>query len=170
MRLFFTDDEEQGTGFESELSSQSSSISTDTVLNIIEKLKGYRLRESTRQNYLGIWRQFSKFYLKLDNKPENWEQRIILFAGFLIDQKKKSTTVQSYISAIKTTLQMEGFYVNENQYLLTSLTRACMYKNDRVINRQPIQLGTLRVLLRSIENYFAENNQDYLAVLYKQYS
>ena len=110
---------------------------------------------------------FSKFYLKLDIKPKSLEQRIILFTGYLIDQKKKSSTVHSYVSAIKSTLQMEGFEINENQYLLSSLTKACHFKNDRATIKRPIQMKTLRILLRSTENYFLEMNQPYLSILYQ---
>ena len=116
---------------QSEISSMSSSISMDSVLFIIKRLKGYRFRDSMRKNYHVIWKLFCKFYQKLNIKPETWEQRIILFAGYLIDQNKKSSTVKSYISAIKLTLLMEGFTINENQYLLSSLTKACHFKMIR---------------------------------------
>ena len=48
-----------------------------------------------KKNYLCVWRNFSKFFMKLDEKPNNWEDRILLYTGFLINEGKKSQTVKS---------------------------------------------------------------------------
>ena len=109
---------------------------------------------------------FVKFHQKLDVKPETWEQRILLFAGYLINQNKRAGTVRSYVSAIKTTLRLEGIDINENQFLLGTLTRACKLNNDVWVVQTPIQKGMLKVLLRSISNYYKELNQEYLESLY----
>ena len=74
----------------SDKSSTNSSISTNAVLDIVEKLRLEARRKSTRKNYYSVWKNFNQFYLKLDIKPESWEERIILYAGYLIDQNKKS--------------------------------------------------------------------------------
>ena len=75
--------------------------------------------------------------------------------------------MKSYVSAIRAILAEIDIEINENHYLLTSLTKACRYKNNRVITRVPIHVGMLKIILRSINNYFSENNQNYLRVLYK---
>ena len=75
-------------------------ISTEELHRIIDTLKSNRLRDSTRQNYYCVWKQFNKLFLKLDHKPGTWEERITLYVGFLIDQGKHSQTVRSYVSAL----------------------------------------------------------------------
>ena len=39
----------------------------------IDKMKCNRVRNTTKKNYLGIWRTFNQFYIRLDIKPESWE-------------------------------------------------------------------------------------------------
>ena len=77
------------------------------------------------ENYYKIWSLFNKFFIKLNFKPIEWCDRIVLFAAHLIEQKKKSQTVKSYVSAIKAVLKCNDIKVCENRYLLNSLTRAC---------------------------------------------
>ena len=136
--------------------------------NFIDKLKRDRNRASTKKNYYCVWKQFNEFYIKLDEKPDSWEERIVLFVAFLIDNKKKSTTVNSYVSAIKSVLAEDGIKINEDRFLLTSLLRACRLVNDRVRTRLPIKRKLLNLLLDSIEwVYGQKENQPYLGTLYK---
>ena len=58
---------------------------------------------------------FNEFFIRLDEKPDNWEDRILLFSGYLIDNDKKSSTVKSYISAIKAVLRDDNVEVNEDK-------------------------------------------------------
>ena len=143
-----------------------SSISTSGLQEIIERLKGESHRSSTRKNYYSVWKTFNEFFINLDEKPSAWEDRITLFIGFLINQKKKSTTVKSYVSAIKAILREDGIEVSENRYLLNLLTKACRLVNDMVRIHLPIQLGLLNILLDGVYNYFQDLNQPYLAWLY----
>ena len=55
--------------------------------------------------------------------------------------------------------------VNEDQYLLTSLTKACHLKNDRVKTRLPIQKSLLVSLLQQLAKLF--DTQPYLKTLYQ---
>ena len=134
---------------------------------IMDRLKNKRNRESTRNNYHAIWRLFSKFVLKLDKKPESWEDRIYLFLTYLVNSGKKSSTVRSYFSALKAVLQDDDikFQIDENSILLKSITRACKLTNDRVKTRLPIHLKLLEVLLFEVERLFA--TQPYLCTLYQ---
>ena len=102
----------------------------------------------------------------MDKKPGSWEERITLFAGYLIDQNKKSGTVKSYISGIKAILKEDGVTVNENRCLLASLTKACKLKNDLVRTRLPIQKNLLNLLIRSTFLFYMEKGQPFLAKLY----
>ena len=87
-------------------------------------------RDSTEANYYTVWKLFNKFFLKLDVRPKSWEERLVLFVGFLVDQNKKSTKIRSYISAIKSVLASVKVILNEDKYLLNSLIKACRLKND----------------------------------------
>ena len=107
----------QGSG-----SSSISTISSSAIRDIVDHLKLERHRESTRKNYYSIWKIFSQFFLKLDCRPDTWEDRIILFVGYLIINNKKSNTIRSYVSAIKSILIDEGHEITEDKVLLAALT------------------------------------------------
>ena len=64
-------------------------------------------------------------------------------------------------------LAEDGVILNENKYLLASLTKACKLKNDRVLTRLPIQKGVLKILLGTTKTYFYNIGQPYLSALYK---
>ena len=146
-------------------SSQSSKISTSDIESIIERLKNGRHRMSTRKNYRNVWKNFNEFFIRLDVKPPTWEERIALFVAYLIDKKRQSATIKSYVSAIRAVLQSDGVNLNEDRVLITSLTRSCRVINDTVRTRLPIQKGMLRVILKQVKIYF--KSQPYLTVLYQ---
>ena len=147
---------------------EATSISTVALEQIIDRLKNNKNRDSTRRNYYCVWQKFNEIYIKLDAKPDSWEDRLILFVDYLVESKFKSTTVQSYISAIKSVLQDDGVTISENQYLLNSLTRACKFENDCVRTRLPIQRGLLNLILDKTEELFmVKQNQPYLNIMYK---
>ena len=76
-------------------------------------------------------------------------------------------TIKCYISAIKAILMGVNVKINEDRYLLTSLTRACRLKNDCVCTRLPIHSHLLEVLLDKTQYHFFHINQPYLAALYR---
>ena len=102
--------------------------------------------------------------VKLDIRPNNWEDRLTLFVGHLIDSKKKAATVKSYISGIKCVLRENGIEINKNRFLLASLTRACIKVNDHIRARFPIKCGFLNMLLRKVRDFYAL--QPYLEKLF----
>ena len=134
--------------------------------NIVEGLKVQRHRDSTKATYYSVWRTFNQFYIKLDVKPPTWEERLVLFVGYLVQQKLKATTVNSYISAIKAVLKQDGVQLNKDRYILNSLVKACKYVNYQVRTRLPIQKRLCAYLIHHTENYFRDHNQPYLACLY----
>ena len=150
----------------SELASNSSSISTDSMRLILERLKSDSYKESTKNNYQSVWRQFNTFVIKLDKKPKSWEDRASLFGAYMVECcGVQSSTLKSYISAIKRILVNDGYLWCDKKVLLNTLTKACKIKNDRVRVRLPIQLGLLEILLFEIQRKFAD--QPYLECLYK---
>ena len=146
--------------------SKSSSISTARIEYIVEKLRREQHRDSTHQNYYCMWHNFNQFFVQLDVKPNNLEDRIMLYAAFLIDNNKKDTTVKSYVSAIKAVLAEADVEIHEDRCLVKLLTRACRLKNQVVRIRLPIQKDLLNVLLKYTENFFRERGQPYLMQLY----
>ena len=135
------------------------------MLHVIDKLKAKRVRGSTAANYLSIWRQFNKFVIRLDHKPKSWEERVAMFCAYLIDNGSQSTTVRSYVSAIKAILRDDGYEWSDNQILLSSLTRACKLVNDKVMCRLPIQSGLFELLLFEMQRKFG--TQPYLESMFK---
>ena len=122
-----------------ESSSGSSVISTKEIESVIDRLKMNGHRKSTKLSYRSVWKNFNQFIVRLDEKPNNWEDHILLYVGHLVNSKKQSSTVKSYISAIKAVLESIGIQVNTDQCLLSSLTRACKLVNDKVRIQMPIQ-------------------------------
>ena len=148
-----------------ERSSDTSSISTSDIENIVDRLKGQQHHDSTRQNYYRVWKLFNSFFLRLDVKPLTWDHRIVLFVGYLIDKGKKSTTIRCYLSAIRAVLKTESIEFSEDTYLLNALTRACKLKNDVVSARLPIGRSMLELLLKKLDVLLA--NQPYLLTMYR---
>ena len=135
---------------------------------IIEKLKAIQNRDSTVKNYISIWRHLNKFLLCLDVIPEFWEDRVSYFCAYLIEfEHQQSSTVRSYISAIKHTLKIDGYEWNENRVWLGSLIKSCKLMNDSMCTRLPIQFGLFELLLFELERVMS--TQPYLEILYKQY-
>ena len=146
--------------------SSYSSISTNHLRNIVEKLKCEQIRDSTRKNYYSIWRQFSEFFLQLDHKPTEWEDRISLFVGYLIERKKQSQTIRSYISALKSVSAEDNITINTDSFLLSALVRACKFKNDVAHTRLPIRKPVLQMVIQESLNHFSNIGQPFLANLY----
>ena len=129
-------------------------------------LKYQSNRKSTDKNYLSIWREFNQFLIRLDSRPEYWEDRIALFATYLINKGRKSSTIKSYISAIKFVLKRDGYQWNESRAQFTALTKACKLINDTVKIRMPISSQLLDLILFELDRIYL-GKQPYLAILYK---
>ena len=147
--------------------SSSSRLSTYSLESIVEKLRTQCHRDSTKKMYYRVRRAFNDFFLRLDRKPRYWEDCIVLFVGYLIEQKKKSTTIKSYLSAIRAVLKQDKYNLQEDQFLLKSLTKACCIKNDHLKVRLSIKKGLLGLILHQIrKEYEFKMNQPYLSLLY----
>ena len=145
----------------------SSTISTIEIQDIIERLKSQRYRSTTRETYYRIWKRFAKFFIWLDYCPVKWEDRIVLFLGHIIGEcGLQSTTVKSYLSAIKAILAEEGVRLNNDQFLISSLTKACKVVNDKMITRLPIYKDMLHQILDELAKWSAENGQSYVGTMY----
>ena len=87
--------------------------------------------------------------------------------GYLILNKKQSSPVKSYISAIKLVLADANIKLNEDPFLITSLTKACKLTNDMVRTCFPIQKGMLAILIQQVNHHFSAAGQPYLQLLYQ---
>ena len=132
---------------------------------MIEQLKCVKNRESTKQNYLSVWCKFNKFLLRLDCKPQSWEDRASLFGASLVEEGIQSSTLRSYMSAIKRILIDDGYPWDDTKLLLETLIRGCRVINDHVKTHLPIQSGLLEMILFEIRRMC--NNQYYLEILYQ---
>ena len=140
-------------------------ISSEYMKSVIERLKGMQTRVSTAKNYLNIWRKFNSFLIRLDRRPHSWEDRASLFGTYLVDQGYQSSTLKSYISAIKHIVKNEGYQWEDSKVLLYTLARACKQKNDTLKVRLPIHLGLFELILFEVDRVYP--NQPYLSCLYK---
>ena len=131
----------------------------------MDRLRGLRNRSSMHKNYYCVWNIFNEFIVKLDRKPHNWEGRLTLFIAYLINQRKKSTTIRSYISAIRSILLENRIKICEDAFFLSSLTKACKLINDHAHTRLPIWIDLLHLLIKKIDGYF--DKQPYLNKLYE---
>ena len=64
-------------------------------------------------------------------------------------------------------MQDDDITLNENKYLITSLTRACSIKNDKIKTRLPLQKGMVNLIVNETDKYFEKEHQHYLGCLYR---
>ena len=147
-------------------SSTSSRLSTLKIEDIIERLKTQQYRPSTSKTYYQAWKAFNQFFVRLDVKPKSWEYHLTLFVAHLVNEKKQSSTVKSYISAIKAILRQQDIEIQEDRLLLNSITRACRLNNDTLRTRLPIKKTLLTVIVKNIHKLF-DSPQPYLTVMYR---
>ena len=133
---------------------------------ILEKLKNNINRDTTNKNYYTIWKSLNNFLVKLDSIPEFWEERVAIFCAYLVEYKNiKSTTQQSYISAIKHTLKCDRYKWNEEMVWLNSLIRSCKKVNDTVYTRFPIHFKLLEMILFEVNRIY--DTQPFLTIMYQ---
>ena len=132
---------------------------------MLESFKGNTVQPGTRKTYHCVWQNFNKFIVRLDRIPAQWEERASLYCAFLIWKGKKSSTLKSYVSAIKHKLLLDGYQWNDKLLLLTALTRACKLDNDTVKSRLPIGDGFLNVIIFELQRYLRKN--EYKKAMYR---
>ena len=133
--------------------------------NILDRLINYGNRETMNKNYVAIWKSFNKFVLKLDVIPKSWENRVSLFCTHLVHKGCQSSTIRSYVSAIKCILIRDGYKWKDELLLLGTLSKACKIVNDWVKTRLPIYYQLLETLLFELRCKF--HNQHYLCITYQ---
>ena len=86
-----------------------------------------------------------------------------------MDQGVQSSTLKSYVSAIKKVLVNDDYHWSDTKICLSVLTKACKIRNDRILTRLPIQIGLFELLLGELEHMYGgvKANQPFLECLYK---
>ena len=79
----------------------------------------------------------------------------------------QSSSVKSYVSAIKRTLLNEKYPWQDGRILIGSLAKACKLKNNHVHTRLPIHCSLLELILFEVQRKYVSNNQPYLEKLYE---
>ena len=157
-------------GATEDTSSSTSTRRSVAELNaIVDKLRIQRHRSTTFEQYYGIWQNFNKFVITLDVMPRTWEERTSLYAGFLVSEcSVQSSTLKSYISAIKAMLQLDNYSWDDEECLLSTLIQTCRLTNDTVRTRLPIKKPLLGLILDQVKQiYEKEKQQIYLSNLYR---
>lgn len=73
-----------------------------TLFNrIVDKITNDDVSQATKEAYHAVWRNFNHFLLCFDDFPTSWEDKMVLYATFLADIGSASSTVASYMSAIR---------------------------------------------------------------------
>ena len=132
---------------------------------MVDKLRNQQHCDSTKHNYCTVWKLFNSFFPKLDIKPLNWEDRLILFVGYLAESGKKSSTIKSYVSAIKAKLKTEMHKFNPDDCLINALTRVTRLRNDKLFICLPIHKSLLDVILMNLAELF--QMQPYLKTMFQ---
>ena len=80
--------------------------------------------------------------------PEMWEERVTMFCAYLIKFKGfQSSTIRSYISAIKSKLLADNYNWSDDNIKLATLTSFCSKRNDKYKTRLPISHKLLQHIL-----------------------
>lgn len=147
-------------------SSGAERISMDRIFAIIERLKANQTRASTAKNYHMIWKSFNKFLLRLTTHSEkySWEERAAFFGAYLVEQGIQSSTLKSYLSAIKCVLKTDGYEWSDDKVVFSTLIKGCKITNDEIMICQPIKKHLLETILFEIQRMYGK--QPYLETLY----
>lgn len=148
--------------------SQSSKTSSELFRNVVvEGIKHHDLEDSTKKTYHTIWKDFLIFLSDFDNLPQDWEDKMVMYAAHLANTGTYSATVSSYMSAIRYKLKKDGVTLNNILLEIASIVRSCKKLNDKVILREPLHKHMLKRLLDIVHEYMSEEGQLYLLKLYK---
>ena len=107
--------------------------------------------------------------VKLDYPPDCWEERVSLYCAYLTENTNiQSSTLRTYLSAIKSKLQADNYRWNQDLVYLSALIRGCKLKNDVIKVRLPISRNLLEVILFEVERRYTIISKKYfICALFK---
>lgn len=123
------------------------------------------LKKGTKKTYRTAYLDFIRFNLSLDRMPQLLDDQLAIYVAYRVEKGDYSSTVETYLSGIKSMLLLDGIEINTRTTRLRSLIKACKYENDRVIQRMPIKEALLVRLVRQVDLMF--HKQPYLSILYR---
>ena len=86
--------------------------------------------------------------MKLDTIPHDWEDRAALYIAYLVEEQGlQSSTIKSYLSAIKKVLSDDNYPWDDSKILMGTYMKACKNINDKIKPRLPIHRGLLELIL-----------------------
>ena len=134
-----------------------------------EVLKNNQHKPTTQIAYHKIWTNFNNFVVRLDYPPKFWEERVSLYCAYLtINTDIQSSTLKTYVSAIKSKLVSDNYPWNQELVYFTAITKACKLQNDVVRIRLPMHKKLLECSLFEVERKFEIINKDlYKSALFK---
>ena len=88
-----------------------------------------------------------------------------LYGAYLFSQGIQSSTLRSYVSAVKHVLTVDGYHWNDQKILLNTLVNACKIQNDCIKAVLPIHVHLLEILLFEIDRKW--NKSPFMQTLYK---
>ena len=87
--------------------------------------------------------------MALDERPRDWDDRLVLFVTQLIMESRPGATIKSYDLAVKAVLQEDGTEIIKNSVALASLLKSCIQTTEPSSHiRLPIQLPQLKIQRR----------------------
>ena len=166
---YFTGTKRKQVKAPSSISDSSDSFSAASLALERDKLRNMEHKPKTQAMYHSVWRKFNQFLIELDHMPPTWEEKTSLYCTYLIKiVGVQSSTIKSYISAIKYKLRTDGYQWNDQLGLFSSLVHACRNSNDLVSNRLPIQGSLTDAIAFELNRMFMQqDNRIYLITLYR---
>ena len=138
------------------------------LTQVSERLRLEQHKPTTCHTYHDVWVNLNDFLIKLDKRPDSWDDRLALFMAELREENKPGTTVSSYVLAVRVVLKSNGIEMKENIILLSLLIRSCKVNNKSETSlRLMTQRALLNLMIDKIEHRFiSECNQNYLSKLH----
>lgn len=130
-------------------------------------MKNQDLEDSSKWTYHTIWKNFLKFFDEFDQVPDDWEDKLVMYAAHLGNTRHAPATVSSYCSAIRYKLRKDGVILNEKSLEIAAIVRSCKKLNNRMYLREPLHKHMLHAILDKIDEHLQGKGQNYLAILYK---
>ena len=136
---------------------------------IVERLKREQICPRSQRTYHHAWHNFSKFMVRLDERPDTWTDSLVYFTANLIVEGHPKPTIKSYVSAVKHVLQEDGIQLEDNSLALSALLKSTKYTVETGPQlRLPIQWNLVKILCDAINyTFLTKKSQPYLALLYR---
>lgn len=107
------------------VSSGASKLSVEYLEKIAEEPRNKKRRGGTDQTYYEAWLSFNEFLIRLDSRPDCWDDRICLFVAHLIVSGHPPPTIATYASGGKGILKDDSVQIDDNSVALASLLKGC---------------------------------------------